>query len=74
MISNTLIQIKPLSCKPLVLRGQTPRCHEDTARAFLRTCLHLVLLGDPEIIASLGQMEKEARSEPCSNASHRVIL
>lgn len=48
MVSNTLMQIKPLSCKPLGLRGQTPRFHEDTARAFLRSCLHSDLLGDPE--------------------------
>lgn len=52
MVSNTLMQIKPLSRKPRGLRGQTPRFHEDTARAFLRSCLHLDLLADPEVIAS----------------------
>lgn len=41
MVSNTLIQIKPFSCKPMVLRGQPPSCCGDRAGDFLRTYLPL---------------------------------
>lgn len=41
MLSNTLMQIKPFSCKSLVARGQPPKVLWGHGWAFLRTCLHL---------------------------------